>query len=93
MGYVVSGENPIDWNEQGESGATAYRLFTSPTARVGQLAKLPAPVGCQYVYLFPGSRAMLIKARIDREPAAAGDHGGELAFPQIPHHAPPGAAD
>ena len=66
LGYAVSGENPIDWSEPGENGATAYRLFTSPTACVGQLAKLPPPDGCQYVYLFPGSRAVLIKSRIDR---------------------------
>ena len=54
LGYEVSGENPIDWNEPGESGATAYRLFTSPTARVGQLEN------CQHLLaasMFISSRA------------------------------------
>ena len=74
LGYVVSGENPIDWSEPGESGTTAYRLFTSATAGVGQLAKMPALAGCQYVYLFPGSRAVLIKSTHRRKPVTAGDH-------------------
>lgn len=66
LGYDVAGENPIDWIVPDHSGTIAYRLFTSETAAIGQLARLKHPEGCQFVYLFPGSRALLIHERIQR---------------------------
>jgi len=68
LGYEVSGENPLEWIEPGKVGMVAYRLFTSATACIGQLARQAPIQGCQYVYLFPGSRALLIKERVDRNP-------------------------
>lgn len=68
LGYEVNGENPLEWIEPGKGGTTAYRLFTASTACIGQLARLAPIEGCQYVYLFPGSRALLIKERVDRNP-------------------------
>lgn len=64
LGYQVTGENPIDLVEI-DTGSIAFRLFISTTAQVGELARLPMPEDCQYVFLFPGSRAALIKWKID----------------------------
>lgn len=64
LGYQSAGENPVDLIDD-VTGNIAYRLFISTTARVGELARLPMPEGCQYVFLFPGSRAGLIKWKID----------------------------
>ena len=68
LGYDVSGENPIDLVEKDAAGTIAYRLYVSCTARVGEFARLPMPQGCEYVFLFPGSRAALIKSKIDHNP-------------------------
>ena len=68
LGYLVSGENPIDLVEHDAAGTIAYRLFVSCTARVGEFARLPTPAGCQDVFLFPGSRAVLINSKIDHNP-------------------------
>lgn len=64
LGYQAAGENPIDLVDDA-TGNIAYRLFISTTAQVGELARLPMPGDCQYVFLFPGSRAGLIKWKID----------------------------
>ena len=64
LNFDATGDNPIDFIDK-TTGAVTYRLFTSDSARVNELARLPTPVDCQYVYLFPGSRAGLIKWKID----------------------------
>ena len=67
LGFTITGENPIEWAEPGDALSPVYRLYTSPTAQVGTVARLPIPDSCQSVYLFPGSRAGLIKFKIDRD--------------------------
>jgi len=67
LGFALHGENPIEWHEPGDAFAPVYRLYTAPTAQVGTFARWPTPPDCQSVYLFPGSRAGLIKYKIDRD--------------------------
>jgi hypothetical protein len=67
LGFALHGENPIEWHEPKDAFAPVYRLFTAPTAQVGTFARWLNPPGCQSVYLFPGSRAGLIKYKIDRD--------------------------
>jgi hypothetical protein len=67
LGFAIHGDNPVEWHEPGEFIAPAFRLFVAPTAQVGSFARQPIPAGCQSVYLFPGSRAGLIKYKVDRD--------------------------
>ncbi len=80
LGYTVAGENPLDFLQHAGDDTPAYRLLVADTAQVGQLARLPMPPGCQYVYLFPGSRAMLIKWKLDHNPLLAELAGANWHF-------------
>jgi hypothetical protein len=64
LNFEVTGDNPVDFIDK-TTGAVTYRLFTSDSARLNELARLPMPQYCQYGFLFPGSRAGLIKWKID----------------------------
>jgi hypothetical protein len=66
LGFALHGDNPLEWHEPGDAFTPVYRLYTAPTAQVGTFARWSSPESCQNVYLFPGSRAGLIKYKIDR---------------------------
>ena len=65
MKYSCSSENPMFW-QNGQN--TAYRFFFSASALLSKYASLTYESEAQSVFVFPGSRAALLKFKLLRDP-------------------------
>lgn len=68
MGIHADGENPTNWFLINNSDAPIYRLFISSTAVLNRKAVTAERDACETIVLIPGSRAGLMKFKIDRDP-------------------------
>lgn len=61
-------ESPVTWHLRSTADEPIYRFFISPTAVIDRDSLTGVPEFCQTIYLLPGSRAGLLKFKIERDP-------------------------
>ncbi len=62
------GEYPINWYLQSGREDPIYRLYISSTAIADRKAISSGVTGCETVFVLPGSRAGLLKYKLERDP-------------------------
>jgi hypothetical protein len=61
------GEHPINWYLQSGREEPIYRLYISSTATTDRKAICSDVAGCETVFILPGSRAGLLKFKLERD--------------------------
>jgi hypothetical protein len=66
---VVQGvDYPITWHTNKSTDNPIYRVYIASSAVIDRDALTSVPENCQTIFLLPGSRAGLLKFKIDRDP-------------------------
>lgn len=65
---LEQGGAPITWQRRAGTDAPIYQFFITSTAIIARDALTGNPENCQTIFLLPGSRAGLLKFKIDRDP-------------------------
>ena len=62
------GDYPVTWHTLKSTDNPIYRFYIAATAVIDRDALTSVPENCQTIFLLPGSRAGLLKFKIDRDP-------------------------
>lgn len=82
LGYVVSGENPIVWNSQGQE--KKYQFFITASSIISQFQPKIDPENMEVVIIFPGSRSDLISFKLKNDPIYK-KHYGKFHYVKFRH--------